>query len=201
MSTTPPYPSLPPAKPHRFHSGTPRQDHSIGCDTPGSTLSDRGSSAPEEQEDDTDRIDWCKREDYDYTDDDLDSRVLVNFEVFLRSVLHVPCDWKILWGSAIEAVKVDQEFSTHHREYCRRREEHGSSGQSFSDALRKTANAVIDVVSTSKFYGTSGNSIHQANNFCILEGKPYRGAICNGKCMPRLIVDGKHVSSSSHDKR
>ena len=199
MPTTPSHPSLPPAEPNQSRSDAPEQDHSVVCDTPGSTLSDCGSSTFKEQEGDTNSDDGCKSDGYDNVYDDLNSRVFVDFEVFLVSALHAPHDWRTLWGPAIEAVKVDQEFSTHHREYCRRCEEYGSMGQSFSAALTKIANAVVGVVSTSKFCGTSGTPL-RADDLQMLEGKPYDGVLCNGKGMPRIIVDGEHISSSSHSR-
>ena len=187
MSTTPSSSSLPPAKPDQFRSKTPGRDRSAACDTPGSTLSDCGLSTPKVQEDDPDSVEEHNGEGYDNVYQDLNSRVIVDFEVFLQSVLYVPRDWKTLWGPATEAVKADQEFTTRHGEYCRRCEEYGSSRQSFSDRFTKTANAIIDVVSTSKFDDISG----KANDLHILEGKPYNGAICNGKHMTRLIIGGK----------
>ena len=80
-------------------------------------VSDYGSRARKGKEDDTDSVEECEHEEYDNVYEDLSNRVFVDFDVFLLSVLHVPRDWKTLWGPAIEAVKADQEFSTCHRKY------------------------------------------------------------------------------------
>ena len=215
-----------PAKPDQFRSETPGNDFSAARDPPSSTPSDYGSRARKGKEDDTDSVEECEHEEYDNVYEDLSNRVFVDFDVFLLSVLHVPRDWKTLWGPAIEAVKADQVFSTCHRKYCQQCEEDGSSQQSFSEPLIKTTNAIIDVVFTAKFGGISGIShvknprklpsstinganlsvdpavlhndrqpLHWADNFHILVGKPYDGAICNGKGMPRLIIDGMHALS------
>ena len=194
MSTTPSRSILLPAKSDQFRSGTPGRNRSAACDTPGPTLSECSSSTPKVQEDDPDGVEEPNRKEYNTVYQDLNSRVFVDFEVFLQSVLHVPRDWKTLWGPAIEAVKAGQEFSTRHGEYCRRCEDYGASRQSFSDPLTKTANKIVDVVSSSKFDGISGIPLRWANNLHILEAKPYDKAICNGNHMPRLIVDGKVYS-------
>ena len=130
-------------------------DPSVICNALGSTSSTFGSPNHKEQEGNADSGERCKHEDHNNAYQDLDTQVFVDFEVFLQSALHVPRDWRTLWGPAIEAIKAGQEFSTYHGEYCRRCEE-DSLGQSFSDLLIKTTNTIIDVMSTSKFNGISG---------------------------------------------
>ena len=199
MSTTPSHSFLPLAgKPNQIRSETLGPDHSAPHDAPDPTTFD--SSTRKGQEDDPDSVKECEREEYDNVYQDLGSQVFVDFEVFLQSVLRVPRDWKTSWGPAIEGVKVDQGFSTHHREYHRQCKEYGSVGQSYSDALMKIADSVTAVMSTSKFDGISGNPFQRANDLRILEGKLCDGVICNGKRIPRLIVDGRRGSGSSNDR-
>ena len=199
MSTTPSHSFLPLAgKPNQIRSETLGPDHSAPHDAPDPTTFD--SSTRKGQEDDPDSVKECEREEYDNVYQDLGSQVFIDFEVFLQSVLRIPHHWKTSWGPAIEGVKVDQEFSTHHREYRRQCRGYGSVGQSFSDVLMKIANSVTDVMSASKFDGISGNPLQRANDLPILEGKLLDGVICNGKRIPRLIVDGKHGSGSSHGR-
>ena len=242
MSTTPP-PSLAEPKPS---FKTPKRDTSFVYDGQQQTPISQGTSARKRQEGDTDRVEGYKRDDYDdYIREDLKSRVFVDFEVFLKSVLHVPHNWKTLWGPAIEAVKADEDFIEYHKEYCKRCAVRGSPEKPFYEPLMKTANATLHVVSTSTFEGISGNpqyyhvndpkklrggvinradlspdlvvlhkdcqtmkdcptpndfqppeDLHWANALHILEVKPYNGAICDGEHIPRLIIDGKHISSS-----
>ena len=276
MSTTPPHPL---AEPNQPPPETPKRSRSAARSVPKNTPSNRGSAARMKQEGDTDRVDGYKRSDYDdYIREDLNSRVFVDFEVFLKSVLHVPHDWKTLWGPAIEAIKADGKFIGHHEKYCDLCGKRGTVEKSFYGPLMETANAVIDVLSRNEFGGISPGSpqhyhvndpkrlqggvmnwanlspdlvvlhkdctapedsktkdkksnntnntrtkdpgpedtnpgdirpkdarpkdikpsggLHWANALHILEVKPYDSAICDGTTIPRLIVDGKHVSSS-----
>jgi hypothetical protein len=157
MSATP-HPSLPLAEHDQCPFETLTDGHSVVFDTPGSTPSDCGPSTDHGQElGDTRSVDsGYKREDYDHVYECLNSRVFVDFEVFLKSALHVPDDWKTLWGPAIEAVKADGKFSTHHREYSQRCEVFGSLEGSFYEPWMETANSIIDVISARQFDGISG---------------------------------------------
>jgi hypothetical protein len=198
------------------------------------------------QEGDTDRVEGYKRNDYDsYISEDLKNRVFVDFETFLQAALHVPRDWRTLWGPAIEAVKANEEFRKGKTEYCERCDKGGFTEKPFYKPLMETANAVLDVVSASEFDGISGTpqyyhvndrgklqggvinnsdlspdlvvlhkrcqateerqttgelrppkEIHWANALHVLEVKSHNTAICDGKRIPRLIIDSKHVSSS-----
>ena len=106
-----------------------------------------GSSIRKRQEGDTDRVDKYDREDYeDYIREDLSCRVFVDFEVFMKRVLHVPDDWETRWGPAIDAVKASTRFNKHHKDYCELCEESGTLEKNFYPALMETANAVLDVV-------------------------------------------------------
>jgi hypothetical protein len=203
----------------------------------GGTPLSQGSSIRQRQEGDTDRVDKYDREDYDdYVREDLGCRVFVDFEVFMKSVLHVPDDWRIRWGPAIEAVKADVEFAQHHKEYCECCENGALDEELFYKPLTETANAVGTALANFTFEGISpgipqkyhvndptrlrGGVInkaglspdlvalhkdcptpekerpHWANPLHILEVKPYDNSICDGKNMPRLLVDGERAMSS-----
>ena len=47
-------------------------------------------------------------------------RVFVDIEVFMGHVLHIPDNWRQLWGHTIKRIKLDIAFSTAHREYTHR---------------------------------------------------------------------------------
>jgi len=49
--------------------------------------------------------------------DDLRRRVLVDYEVFMKYVLHVPEDWETKWRPALDAVKADANFKKCHESY------------------------------------------------------------------------------------
>ncbi|KAF9642500.1 hypothetical protein BDM02DRAFT_3273448 [Thelephora ganbajun] len=200
----------------------------------GLTPLSRGSSVRQRQEGDTDRVDRYDRGDYEeYVREDLNCRVFVDYEVFMKDVLHVPDDWRTEWGRAIEAVKADAKFNEHHERYCDLCEEAGTLEKHFYPPLMETANAVLDVVSRSYFKKippgkrqyyhvndpnhlkggvmnknslspdlvllhknrpdprtSRSRSLHWANPLHVLEVKPYDNALCDGKNMPRLVVDG-----------
>ena len=190
------------------------------------------------QEGDTDRIDKYDCADYDgYIREDLTSRVFVDFEVFMKRVLHVPDDWGSRWKSAIDAVKTDAEFNKHHQEYCKLCNTPGIVENVLYQPLMNTANAVLGVLSKFDFDGIPSEPrqyyhvndpsriqggvmskknlspdlillhqsrayhdgpMHWANPLHVLEVKPYDNALCEGKNIPRLVVDGKCTIRSFH---
>jgi len=218
---------------------TPRHSQVIAAAV-GLTPLSLGSSIRRRQEGDIDRVDQYDRADYEaYIREDLSCRVFVDYEVFMKRVLHVPDDWKTRWGPAIEAVKADVEFHEHHKNYCKLCGESGTLEKKFYPVLMETANAILGVVSRSNFkdipserrqyYYVSdpqhlkggvmnkmslspdvvllhknrvppqrgiNKTLHWANPLHVLEVKPYDNALCDGKNIPRLVVDGKHARSS-----
>ena len=171
--------------------------------TPGSC----GSS----EEDDPEQVYGYKRDEYDeYIHEDLSSRVFVDFDVFMKSVLHVPDDWKTLWGPAIEAVKEDPNFYGCHERYHWLCSDPRPAETSFYESLMKTANAALDVLSQPKLESTPGIPQHYRVNDAkklqggvtnrvglspdplhILAVKPCDDLLCGGENMPKLVVDGR----------
>ena len=43
--------------------------------------------------------------------------VLVDIECFMRSVLHIPPDWRTQWGPVIHAIKRNPDFMKHYLDY------------------------------------------------------------------------------------
>ena len=83
----------------------------------GIALLSGGSSALRWQEGDVDRVDGYGRGNCDeYVHQDIKNRVSVDFEVFMKSILHVPQDWRIRWSQAIEAIRTDPKFKQYHEE-------------------------------------------------------------------------------------
>ena len=183
MSTTPPH-SL--AQPNHPPPETPKRSSSAACSVPKNTPSNHGSAARMKQEGDTDRVEGYKRCDYDnYIREDLNSRVFVDFEVFLKSVLHAPHDWRTLWGPTIEAVKADEKFIGHHKKYCDLCGKGTTVEKSFYTPLMETANAVIDVLSQSEFDGISRSPQH----YHVNDPKRLRGGVMNrAHLSPDLVV-------------
>ena len=220
---------------------TPERNRSAVRLVPDVTPLSCGSSIRQRQEGDTDRVEGYDRDDYEECiHEDLKSRVFVDFEVFMKSVLHVPEDWKTQWKSVMKAVETDPEFKQHYEEYRKYCDDWAAREASFYEPLAKMANAVLDVLSrsesseivgidsgipqtylvnnTRKLQGGIFNkanlspdlivlhkdcdhmsdSLHWANALHVLEVKPYGNTICDGRGMPKLVVDGEHVTRSSY---
>ena len=227
-------PSPPPSvDSHDPRCKTPDQvrDPSVSFGEQGSTPSARGAGARKKVEGNSDRVDNYKCSDYDpYILEDLNNRVFVDFEVFLKSVLHVPDDWETQWKSLIEAAKADETFKRYCNEYFARCELKTSGEKSLYNPLMDMANAVLNVISSesSKVPGnrhcyhvddpkkprggvinkatglspdlavlhedcrpSDGEALHWANVLHALEVKPRSSAICDGKNVCRLKVNGK----------
>ena len=195
MSTTPPHPL---AEPNQPPPETPKRSRSAARSVPKNTPSNRGSAARMKQEGDTDRVEGYKRSDYDdYIREDLNNRVFVDFEVFLKSVLHVPHDWKTLWGPMIEAVKADEKFIGHHEKYCDLCGKRGTVEKSFYGPLMETANAVIDILSQNEFGGSSGS----LQRYHVNDPTRLRGGVMNrAHLSPDLVVLHKDCPAPEKSK-
>jgi hypothetical protein len=208
MSSTPPPRSLSPSvepdearlspPPVRPEFKTPERKPGTSRPVPDITPLSLGSSMRQKQEGDTDRVEKFNRADYDdYIREDLNSRVFVDFEVFMKHVLHVPDNWKTEWGPAIEAVKADPDFKNHHKEYCERCNEFGSHEESFYAPLMNTANAALDVLSRSTFDGIS-RKIPQY--YRVNDPKKLRGGIFNKfNLSPDLVLLHDDCQPSKQD--
>lgn len=111
-----------------------------------------GSGMCHRLEGDGDRFDGYDRAEFEeYIREDLTRRVFVDFEVFLEKALHVPADWKVLWGPAIDAVKADADFERHHEFYCKLCNDIGGQEKTFYAPLMAMANAILAVVTRTDF--------------------------------------------------
>ena len=186
-----------PSTPGKLHgSSLPASVQPYDPSTPGrrvpyrgqtSTPFCRGTSVRTKQEPDSDRNEGYKREDYDdYILEDLNKRVFVDFEVLLKSVLHVPPDWRSRWKSAIRAVKRNRKFKEYHGLYCQFCDEGGTVEESFYEPLVGIANTVLGVVFQSgRLDGASGNpQRYHVNNPGTLRG----GVMNKRNLSPDLVV-------------
>ena len=194
MSTTPLH-SL--VRPDQFVAETPKRDASAPRNVPGPIPGNCGAAVRMKVEGNTDRDEGYARDDYnEYIREDLHSRVFVDFEVFLKSVLHVPPDWKTGWKAMVDAVKADDGFVTHHSQYRRQCGNHSSPEKPFYELLIKTANAVLDVVALRNPDGVSGNPQYYRVNFETM----LRGGVMNKHSLaPDLFVLHDGVPSSTED--
>jgi len=211
---------------------TPRQKRDPATIV-GLTPIARGTCIRRKQEGNTDRVDGYDCGDYEeYVREDLSCRVFVDYEVFMKYVLHVPTGWKTEWATAINAVNANANFKNHYEAYCGLCKANGTVEKDLYQPLVETANAVLGVVSRHRFGNTGtgksqyyhvndpnringgvmnkkglcpdlvllhnnrprpkeGESLHWANPLHILEVKSNNNAICDGRNMPKLVVDGK----------
>jgi len=147
----------------------------------------RGSSIRTKQEGNTDRVDRYDRADYeDYIYEDLSCRVFVDYEVFMKHVLHVPDDWKIRWGLATEAFKPDQRrLRKYHKNYCGLCGESGTLEKDFYPVLMDTANAVLEVLSQRNFKGIPSE---KRQYYYVSDPEYLRGGVMSKKNLAPDIV-------------
>jgi len=140
-------PALPPPK-------TPQQGRDP-VTIAGLTPNARGAAVRRKQEGDTDRVDRYDCGDYEeYIREDLSCRVFVDYEVFMKYVLHVPADWETEWGPTIAAVNANANFKKHYKAYCRLSKANGGVEKDLYQPLVETANAVLSVASRSRIGDT-----------------------------------------------
>ena len=113
------------------------------------TPTNDGSATRKREEDETDQAsNESRSDDYsEYIREDLYSRVFVDFEVFTKSVLHIPSDWKTLWQRAIEAVKENKKFKESLETYREECDKCDLRKKSFFEPLMHAVNTVLDVMS------------------------------------------------------
>jgi len=122
----------------------------------------------------------------DYIHEDVSCRVFVDFEVFMKHVLHVPDDWKTRWRPAIDAIKADATFSEHHEKYCGLCEEKGMLEENFYPRLMEMTDAALNVIFRADFEGipSEGHQYHPINH-----PNHAKGGIMNEKgFFPDLIL-------------
>ena len=175
---------LPPTQPE---FKTPERKSAVSHPVPDITPLSLGSAMRQTQEDGADRVKKFNRADYDgYIREDLGSRVFVDFEVFMKCVLHVPDDWRSAWGPAIEAVKADTDFIDHHKAYCGKCNKSDEKENSFYPPLMKTANAALSILSR---LTSSGISPGVPQYYHKNDPKKLRGGVINKfNLSPDIVV-------------
>jgi len=96
-------------------------------------------------------------------------RVFVDIDVFMKNVLHVPDNWKELWGRTIRRIKRDRTFSTAHWDYSRQCGTQGVQEWRFYKPLVDMGNAILD------FFGSSPDDCAKPQTpQCYLRNDPKR---------------------------
>jgi len=201
MPDTPPPPSpSPSAEPDEVHPSlplsiqsqpkTPDRNRKAVHPVPKVTPLSRGSSIRQRQEGDTDRIEAYDRDDYeDYVDEDLKSRVFVDFGVFMKCVLDIPKDWNTQWKLVIDAVIADPNFGKHHKEYFEYCDGPGKREAPLYAPLAGMANAVLDILSRPECDRIDGINSGIPQTYHINNPKKLQGGIFNkADLSPDLVV-------------
>ena len=163
-----------------------------------------------------DQASLSTREDYDdYVREDPGACVFIDFEVFMKTVLHVPVDWKTLWGPAIEAIKEDCEFKEHRGQYLLQCNNPASPEKSFYEPFMNLMNVIVDTLLRYDLSGICRGSqyhhhqncrlsgtkhLHWPNPLHVLEAGQYGNTLCDGDNIPRLVVDGMLAVVSFHGR-
>jgi len=71
-------------------------------------------------------------------------RVFVDIDVFMKHVLHVPDNWRELWGPDIGGIKRNMTFWLAFSEYCSQCTIQGAGETGFYKPLVDMANAILD---------------------------------------------------------
>ena len=109
-------------------------------------------------------------------------RVFIDNEVFMRCVLHVPDNWRELWGSTIEKVKNYQLFSDAHKLYTGLCETPSVLEAALYQPLVKMANAIFHVTDSPE----ADESVKPRTPLRYLRNDPGR---LFGGIMPELSPD------------
>ena len=185
--------------PHNFAVPTTPPHRRDPATVLGLTPTSRGAAIRRGQEGNPDRVDKYDRADYeDYIREDLGCRVFVDYEVFMKKVLHVPDNWKTRWKRAIEAIKADGEFNRHYKEYCEMCEKGDTPEKAFYPTLMETANAVLGVVSRSSFKHIPSE---KRQYYCVSNLSHLRGGMMNKRSLcPDIILLHKNRTPPSDTK-
>jgi hypothetical protein len=154
-ATTPPSSRSPPDQSGRiapfispsmqFAPKTPERKRDVARSVPDLTPLSFGTSILQKLAPDADqapKYDSAKYEEYIAQDFER-HRVFVDIEMFMKHVLHVPENWRELWGPTIESIKVDDAFSIAHSDYSRQCEPSGPPEERFYKPLVDMTNAIL----------------------------------------------------------
>ena len=93
--------------------------------------------------DEAKRYDSSKYEEYIVQDFER-HRVFVDIDVFMKHVLHVPDNWKDLWGETIRQIERDAAFSISYMDYSIQCSIQGAEETRFYKPLVGMTNAILD---------------------------------------------------------
>ena len=130
----------------QFVLRTPKRKRDGTLSVPNLTPISLGTSIMQKMSPDTDKTQKQDSDKYEqYIVQDFERhRVFVDIDVFMKHVLHVPENWKELWGRTIRRIKRDRVFSTAHWDYSRQCGTQGVQEWRFYKPLVDMGNAILD---------------------------------------------------------
>ena len=142
-------------------------------------------------------------------------RVFVDIDVFMEHVLHVPENWRELWGRTITRIKRDETFSISYRNYRRECGIRGPEESRFYKPLVNMANTILDFLTEDsldepvklrtpqrhlrknpKKVHPEGSNLTWAQPLQVPEVESSDDALDDGSRIPRLKVNGEQATAS-----
>ena len=132
-------------------------------------------------------------EDGDPTDDLEDHSVFVDIEDFMKSVLHVPADWRAQWGPVIRLVKRDPDFMKHYLEYrVLHGKKHPQPEESHYESLLLMNNATLRVAFPAIFsQDVTSAPLPLMQLVHIVDDGSSDYVLNDGNSIPQLVTESK----------
>jgi len=140
------------------------------------------------------------------------SRVFVDVDVFMKHILHVPENWRKLWGRTIMRIKRDGAFSISYWDYRHECEIQGVEESRLYRPLVDMANAVLDSLTKDsldesvklrtpqRYLRNNPKKVHpKGSNLTRAEPPQVESsddALDDGSWIPRLKVNGERATTS-----
>lgn len=124
-----------------------------------------------------------------------DHSVLVDIECFMRSVLHIPPDWRTQWGPVIHAIKRNPDFMKHYLEYwvLHSREIEELESSHYEQLLLMNDIALREAFPTTFDENKTSTPRPLAQVVHILEDSSTHCVLNDGKSSPHLVTESKVV--------
>lgn len=125
--------------------------------------------------------------------DDLeDHSVFVDIEIFIKSVLHAPADWKAEWGSIIHSVKRNPDFMKHYLNYRTHHKKCAEREESRYKLLLLMNDVIVRVAFPATLYRDTPSTPLQLTQLVHVVDDGSSDCVLNeANSIPRLITKGK----------
>ena len=186
-----------PVPPSKFKLQTP--ERSIEAPVPHPTPVAVGTAIKSRLQPDTDEPEDRRSSKFeDYISQDFDNhRIFVDIEVFMKSVLHVPENWRKLWGPTIDRIKCHPVFTASHLDYIEKCGKPSTLESEFYDPLVRMGNAILDF---SKQKGDPPTKPITPQRYLRNDHKKISGGVINKLC-PDIVTVHEGLLDNIEDKK